>query len=188
MSEFFPSCCSVQRACFIHILRNGLKTGNINNRIHGNILPAAYDHDRDPCSIFIRKHTGAQRFASYHFSHCRKNVCEQILEHITYYQCAKYIGQEIRCAEKSFGADLTVQSQGKDQADHIRYDCCADRQLECKQIGSSRAGICEQIHVIPKADPIISSKAFKVGKTVNNTPNQRYRIEADKQCQDRYRY
>ena len=65
--EFLPSCGTVNGSCFIHILRNRLKSRNINDCIHCDRLPCTHDHDCNPCKLCIRKHTGAKCLTSDHF-------------------------------------------------------------------------------------------------------------------------
>src|SRR5699024_8638481 len=93
---------------------------------------------------------------------------------------------EIRRAQEGFPFDPAVESQRKEKADHICQNCCHYRKLNGEPVGTADPWVRKQINIIAESHKVICAKAFEVCKTVYHTADQRYRIKADKQSQDRY--
>ena len=119
-------------------------------------------------------------FYSDHLSECRQDICKEIIENISYDQCAKYIRNKISSTHCTLETDLAVQSQCQDQAEYIRYDSCHDGQLKGKQIGTANTAVCKKILIVSKSYPVIASIAFKVRKAVDHTLDQRQCVKAEK--------
>ena len=78
MPETLPACCTVQVPCLIYIFRYRLQSGDIDDSVHGDILPAAYDHDGKPCQVLIGEQALAQNRASDHLAKGRDDVSKKI--------------------------------------------------------------------------------------------------------------
>ena len=105
---------------------------------------------------------------------------KEIIENISYDQCAKYIRNKISSTHCTLETDLAVQSKCQDQAEYIRYDSCHDGQLKGKQIGTANTAVCKKILIVSKSYPVIASIAFKVRKAVDHTLDQRQCVKAEK--------
>ena len=108
------------------------------------------------------------------------SAVKEIIENISYDQCAKYIRNKISSTHCTLETDLAVQSKCQDQAEYIRYDSCHDGQLKGKQIGTANTAVCKKILIVSKSYPVIASIAFKVRKAVDHTLDQRQCVKAEK--------
>src|SRR5699024_8315971 len=156
--KFLPSCRPVERSRLINIFRHGLKTGDINNRIHCNRLPCTDNHYPNPCCLFIGKHTSTQCSASYRLSEFRKDVCKEIVEDVTDYQRSQYIRKEVSRSEKTLTFNLAIEPKCKNQTDDIGNDRSTNGKTKCKPVGFADSCVGEKIRVIPKTYHIVVSK------------------------------
>ena len=184
MSELIPSCCTVNCSRFIDILRNSLKSGNVNDRVHCNRLPCTYDYNCDPCHLCTGQHTRRKCLTSKHFSESRKNVCKEIVENISYNQCSENIWNEVCTTECTLEFDLAVQPKRQDQTDYICHDRSYNCKFKCKQIRATDSAVCKKILIISKSYPVKASITFEIRKTVNHTFDQWQCIKTEKQCHD----
>ena len=188
MSELIPSCCTVNRSCFVNILRNCLQSRNINNGIHRNRLPCTHDHNCDPCQLCTGQHTGRKGLASKHFSESRKNICKKVIENISYNQRSENIWNKVCTTKCTLEFNLTIQSKCKDQTDYICHNRSYNCKFKCKQIRTSDSAVCKKILIISKSYPVKASITFEIRKTVNHTFDQWQCIKTEKQCHDRNCY
>ena len=184
MFEFCPSCCTVDRTSLVYIFRYGLETGNINDGIHRDSLPCTHDHDCNPCPSCACQHTCS--FASQHLNDCRKNICKEVVENITYNQCSKNVRNEIHSSQSTLKFNLAVQSKCQNQTDYVYHDRTQNSQLKGEPVRMSHAGVCKQIDIVTQTNPVIRTISFKVGKTVDHTFDQRQCVKAEEQCHNRY--
>ena len=168
-----PSCGSVNSPCFIYIFRHCLKTGDIDNGIHGDGLPACYKYDCQPCCVLTGEHTAGKETDPQLLSDRRKDISKDKAEDVTYNQSAQYVWYKVNTTQSALSFDLAVQSQGQYQAHQVCYNSADNGKLKGEQIRFSNSGILEQIHIVSESYKIISSITFIVCETVNHTSDQR---------------
>ncbi len=108
MFKLCPTSSPVNGACFIHILGHRLQAGYVNDGIHGNGLPRAYNHNRKPGPFRTGK--DAVPLAANHLDDGWKNIGEEIVENIAYNQGAQNIRNEVHPAQGAFEFDFAVQT------------------------------------------------------------------------------